>query len=67
MPEKKRKQKADAQRFFDAETLALQSLIAGVNPNPQDDLSETKPAIKPYDPRHSTELINQLIEFIKSI
>lgn len=67
MPEKKSKPKADAQRCFEAETLALQSLIAGVNPNPQDELSEAKPAIKPLDPRNSTELIYHLIEFIKSI
>ncbi len=67
MPKKNSNAKADALRRFEAEALALQSLIAGVNPNPQDDLSEAKPAIKPLDPRYSIELINQLIDFIKTI
>ena len=67
MPEQKNNSKADAQRLFEAETLALQSLMAGANPNPQDDLSENNPAARPFDPKHSTELIYQLIDFIKSI
>jgi len=59
--------KGDGQRLFDAETLALQSLIAGVNVNPQDELAKKSPVEQIRTPQHSTELINHLIDFIKSI
>ncbi len=67
MPEPKNKPKVDAQCLFEAETLALQSLIAGANPNPQDDYSMNTPSAKSRGSKHSAELINQLIDCIKSI
>ncbi len=67
MPEPKNNAKADAQRLFEAETLALQSLMAGANPNPQDDYSKNSPIAATKGTWHSAELINQLIDCIKSI
>lgn len=58
---------ADVQRLFEAETLALQSLMAGANPNPQDELARNSASAKFRQPKHSTALINQLIDCIKSI
>lgn len=59
--------KGEGQRLFEAETLALQSLIAGVNVNPQDELAKKSPAEPIRGLQHSTELIYHLIDFIKSI
>ena len=59
--------KRDGQRLFEAETLALQSLIAGVNANPQDELAKKSPSELTRGSQHSTELIYHLIDFIKSI
>ncbi len=67
MPEQKTNPVADGQRLFEAETLALQSLIAGANPNPQDDLAKNSPADKPRSIYNTAELIYQLIDCIKSI
>jgi hypothetical protein len=67
MSEAKYNLQADFQWLFEAETLALQSLVAGANPNPQDDFSENNPAAKPRVLIHSSELIYQLIDCIKSI
>ncbi len=67
MPEPKNNSKVDAQRLFEAETLALQSLMAGANPNPQDDYSKNSPAAAASGSRQSAKLINQLIDCIKSI
>jgi len=67
MPEPKNNPQVDAQRLFEAETLALQSLIAGANPNPQDDYSMNTPSAKSRGSKHSAELINQLIDCIKAI
>jgi hypothetical protein len=67
MPEVKNIIAADGQCLFEAETLALQSLIAGANPNPQDDLAENSPVEKPRMLYYTTGLIYQLIDCIKSI
>ncbi len=67
MLEPKNNSMTDAQRLFEAETLALQSLIAGANPNPQDNYSMNAPFVKTWIPKQSAELINQLIDCIKSI
>ena len=67
MPDPKNQPIVDAQRLFEAETLALQSLIAGANPNPQDDYSMNTPSSKSWALEHSAELIIQLIDCIKAI
>ena len=67
MLEQKNKLAADGQRLFEAETLALQSLIAGANPNPQDDIADNNPGNKPRVISNSAEMIYQLIDCIKSI
>jgi hypothetical protein len=67
MLEQKNKLNLDTQRLFEAETLALQLLIAGVNPNPQDDYSMNSPSSKLRGTKQSAELINQLIDCIKAI
>jgi hypothetical protein len=59
--------KNEGQRLFEAETLALQSLVAGANVNPQDELAKKSPAKPIQGPQQSTELIYHLIDFIKSI
>lgn len=67
MSEPKSNPNSDAQRLFEAETLALQLLIAGANPNPQDDYCMNSPSVKLYGPKQSVEMINQLIDCIKAI
>ncbi len=67
MIEPKIKPKVDAQRLFEAETLALQSLMAGINPNPQDDYSKNSHSTGLRSSTQSVQLINQLIDCIKSI
>ncbi len=67
MLELKIQPEAEAQCLFEAETLALQSLIAGANPNPQDDYSMNTPSADYRITKYSTELINQLIDCIKAI
>ncbi len=67
MPEQKNKPRIDTQRLFEAETLALQSLIAGANPNPQDDISRTSQPAQGPIAKGSTDLIYQLIDCIKAI
>ena len=59
--------KDEGQLLFEAETLALQSQMAGANANPQDELAKKSPAAPIRDPQHSTRLIYHLIDFIKSI
>jgi hypothetical protein len=59
--------KNEEQRLFEAETLALQSLVAGVNVNPQDELAKKSPSESIRAPQQPPELIYHLIDFIKSI
>lgn len=56
-----------APRKFEAESLALQSLRLIAAPNPKDDLSEEEIAREIKRSEHSTELIAQLIDYIKSL
>jgi len=61
------KRSASRVRRFEAETVALQSLRLIAAPNPKDDLSDEEIARVVYKSSHSTELINHLIEYIKTI
>ena len=66
-PNGKAKRSASKVRRFEAETMALQSLRLIAAPNPKDDLSDEEIARMVRKSSHSTELINQLIEYIKTI
>jgi len=54
-------------RTYDAETQRLMSLRLIAAPNPNDDLTDAELEAMCKDPRHSPELIQQLIEFVKGM
>ena len=56
-----------APRNFEAETLALQSLRLIAAPNPKDDLTDAEIAQEVKRSEHSSELITQLIDYIKTL
>jgi len=68
MPENKPKRKdAQAKRIYQSETQRLLSLRLIAAPNPKDDLSDDELAALTKDPRHSPELIQQLIDYLKGL
>lgn len=54
-------------QVFEADNTTLQSLHLIAAPNYEDDLTEEELAAMCKDPTHSPELINHLIEYIKSL
>lgn len=54
-------------RLYDAEAVALMSLRLIAAPNPEDDLSDEEIYEICKKSPHSSELIKQLIDFIKSM
>lgn len=64
---KKSRRGTSAPRRFEAETLALQSLRLIAAPNPKDDLSDDEIAQEIRRSGHSSELITQLIDYIKTL
>lgn len=58
---------ASAARRFEAEAVALQSLRLIAAPNPKDDLSRDEIVQAVRRSEHSSELITQLIDFIKTL
>ena len=64
---KKSKRGLAAPRRFEAETLAWQSLRLIAAPNPKDDLSDDEIARVIKRSEHSSELITQLIDYIKTL
>jgi hypothetical protein len=66
-PNSKIKRGAPSPRRFEAEALALQSLRLIAAPNPKDDLTEDEIALVLERSEFSTELITQLIDYIKTL
>ncbi len=64
---KKAKRGAPSPRRFEAEALALQSLRLIAAPNPKDDLSDDEIVQEIKRSEHSSELITQLIDYIKTL
>jgi hypothetical protein len=54
-------------RKYEVETVALQSLRLIAAPNPKDDLSDEEIAQIVKRSAHSSELINHLIDYIKTL
>jgi|PlaIllAssembly_1097288.scaffolds.fasta_scaffold2137194_1 hypothetical protein len=74
MPKKKASKSVPAKsgantlhRTYESDAVALQSLRLIAAPNPKDDLSSEQIADYCHKSPHSTELIQSLIEYIKSI
>jgi hypothetical protein len=70
MPEKsqvKTRAAIKGSRSYEAESQRLLSLRLIAAPNPKDDLSDAELEAMCKDPRHSPELIQQLIEFVKGM
>ncbi|RPI34076.1 MAG: hypothetical protein EHM70_04035 [Chloroflexota bacterium] len=65
--ERRTSPKTISKRQFDSETAALQSLRLIAAPNPKDDLSDEELDALCKDTTHSSEIIQHLIEYIKSI
>lgn len=59
--------KSDSARFFEMDTMAVQSLRLIAAPNPKDDLSDAELEQMCRDPRQSSELIRYLIDFVKKL
>lgn len=54
-------------RIYESESPRLLSLRLIAAPNPKDDLSDAELAAIAKDPRHSPELIQQLIDYLKGL
>jgi hypothetical protein len=68
MPDTKAKRKdIQAKRIYQSETQRLLSLRLIAAPDPKDDLSEDELKALAKDPRHSPELIQQLIDYLKGL
>jgi hypothetical protein len=68
MPETKTKRKnVQAKRVYQSESQRLLSLRLIAAPNPKDDLSESELVAITRDPRHSPELIQQLIDYLRGL
>jgi hypothetical protein len=68
MPDNNSKSKRlQAKRVYQAETQRLLSLRLIAAPNPKDDLSDDELSAITKDPRHSPELIQQLIDYLKGL
>lgn len=68
MPEHKPKRKdTQAKRVYQSETQRLLSLRLIAAPDPKDDISDDELAAMTNDPRHSPELIQQLIDYLKGL
>ncbi|MBN2149272.1 MAG: hypothetical protein JW726_17930 [Anaerolineales bacterium] len=68
MPETKAKHKdTQAKRIYQSETQRLLSLRLIAAPDPKDDLSDDELKALTKDPRHSPELIQQLIDYLKGL
>jgi hypothetical protein len=63
----KGKRATSVPRRFEVETLALQSLRLIAAPNPKDDLTDDEIALVIQRSEHSSELITQLIDYIKTL
>jgi hypothetical protein len=68
MPEIKPKKKdVQAKRIYQSETQRLLSLRLIAAPDPKDDLSDDELAAITKDARHSPELIQHLIDYLKGL
>lgn len=68
MPDYKPKRKdTQAKRVYQSETQRLLSLRLIAAPDPKDDVSDDELAAMTKDPRHSPELIQQLIDYLKGL
>jgi hypothetical protein len=68
MPDNKAKRKdTQAKRIYQSDTQRLLSLRLIAAPDPKDDMSDEELAALAKDPRHSPELIQQLIEYLKGL
>jgi hypothetical protein len=68
MPETKTKRKeTHTKRVYQSETQRLLSLRLIAAPNPKDDLSDSELVAMTRDPRHSPELIQQLIDCLRGL
>ncbi|MBN2146280.1 MAG: hypothetical protein JW726_02785 [Anaerolineales bacterium] len=61
------KSAGSARRTYEAEAQGLLSLRLIAAPNPKDDLTDDELVAICKDPRRSPELIQHLIEFVKSM
>lgn len=57
--------KLKSQRTYESETLALESLRLIAAPNPKDDMTDEELTLYCKQHRHSAELIQHLIDFVK--
>jgi hypothetical protein len=64
---KNRPPKGIEPKVYESETLTLETLRLIAAPNPKDDLSDQELEALCKSPSHSAELIQHLIEFIKTI
>lgn len=68
MPVNKSKPKdLQAKRIYQSETQRLLSLRLIAAPDPKDDLTDDELTALTRDPRHSPELIQQLIDYLKGL
>lgn len=68
MPENKSKRKdMHAKRIYRSESERLLSLRLIAAPDPKDDLTDDELTELAKDPRHSPELIQQLIDYLKGL
>lgn len=64
---KANRKKVPATRTYAAESQRLLSLRLIAAPDPKDDLTDMELAALAKDPRHSPELIQQLIDYLKGL
>jgi hypothetical protein len=64
---KSSKPASSSARKYEVESVALQSLRLIAAPNPKDDLSDEEIAQVVKHSAHSSELINHLIDYIKTL